>query len=179
MGTNAESLASELGPILSAQGLALYDVELARSLVRVVVTSAGGISLEQLASANHAVSGYLDEHEPFKGRYTLEVTSPGVERSLRTPAHFSGAIGESVRIKTIPDSVSDRRVEGVLTSADEHGIAVTAATGEVQSLAYDQIDKARTHFEWGSTAKLSPSRAGSPRGQRRAPEIVRERIITP
>jgi ribosome maturation factor RimP len=55
----------------------------------------GGVDLEALTDANRVVSSVLDELDPIPGRYTLEVSSPGVERTLRTPAHFVKAIGET------------------------------------------------------------------------------------
>ena len=179
MGTDASTLASELMPLLAIEGLELYDLELSKQILRVYVSTTEGVTLEQLATANQTISLFLDEHDPFTSRYTLEVTSPGVERRLRTPVHFAGAIGEAVRIKTTPEHSAERRVEGELLSADESGISVRTAGDTTVTLSYDQIEKARTHFEWGSTAKPSPSRGGSPRGKRRAPQHARERIITP
>ncbi len=179
MDMDASTLASALTPLLADQDLDLYDLELSKQILRVYVSSTSGVTLEQLATANQTISLYLDEHDPFTSRYTLEVTSPGVERRLRTQTHFAGAIGEAVRLKTTPEQGAERRVEGELLSADESGISVRAKDDTVVTLSYDQIEKARTHFEWGSTAKPSPSRGGSPRGKRRAPQHVRERIITP
>jgi len=179
MGTDASTLASELMPLLAIEGLELYDLELSKQILRVYVSTPGGVTLEQLATANHAISTYLDEHDPFSGRYTLEVTSPGVERKLRTPAQFAGAIGEAVRIKTTPEARADRRVDGELVGATGANVSVRVSDGTTVSVRYEEIEKARTHFEWGSTAKPSPSRAGGPRGKRRAPTHVTERIITP
>jgi ribosome maturation factor RimP len=179
MGTTAEALTSALTPLLDELGLSIYDVELASSLVRVAVTKSGGVTLDELASANSAISSYFDEHEPFERRYTLEVTSPGIERSLKKPAQFVTAVGEELRVKTIGDVVEGRRVEGILVAADEAGIVVSTPAGDEIRLGYNQIEKARTHFAWGAQAKPSPSRAGAPRGRRRASQPARERTITP
>ena len=179
MGMTAEALSAALAPLLEERGLSIYDLELGSSLVRVAVTKAGGVTLDELAGANSAVSAYLDEHEPFERRYTLEVTSPGVERSLKKPAQYRTAIGEELRIKTAGEAVEGRRVEGILLAADEQGIVVCVAVGDELRLDYEQIEKARTHFAWGAQAKPSPSRAGAPRGRRRAAQPARERTITP
>ena len=178
MGTTAEALRSELSPLLEALDLSIYDVELGSGLVRVAVTKSGGVTLDELAAANAVTSAYLDEHEPFERRYTLEVTSPGVERTLRRPEQFSSAIGEELRIKTTDGAVEGRRAEGVLAAADGSGIVLTTPEGLELRLSYDQIEKARTHFAWGAQAKPSPSRAGGPSG-RRAAQPARERTITP
>jgi ribosome maturation factor RimP len=177
MGTTPETLASELAPLFGDLGLDIFDVELSRSLVRIAVTKAGGVSLDELARANQVASGYLDEHEPFPGRYTLEVTSPGIERTLRRPAHFTAALGEQIRLKTSEAAVPGRRAEGRLLAADDEGITLLLDGGEELRIAYSEIERAKTHFVWGAEKKPSPSRAGAPRGQRRALHPVNERII--
>ena len=64
-------------------------------------TARGGVDLDAIATATRAVSVVLDAHDPFPGkRYTLEVSSPGVERKLRTPKHFERAVGEKVSVRT-------------------------------------------------------------------------------
>ena len=85
----------------------------------VTVDRDGGVDLEALTEANRAVSVVLDELDPIPGRYTLEVSSPGVERTLRTPAHFVKAVGEQVTVKTRPQVPGERRLRGVLAAADE------------------------------------------------------------
>ena len=111
-------------PLLSMHEVELYDLDVNGPLVRVIVDREGGVDLEALASVTRAVSRALDEADPIVHRYTLEVTSPGVERPLRTPEQFQRAVGEVVKVKTTPDVEGDRRVEGVLAAADERGITV-------------------------------------------------------
>jgi ribosome maturation factor RimP len=138
-------------PILADRRLDLYDIEHAGGVLRVVVDREGGLDLDALSDATRAVSRALDEADPMSGRYTLEVTSPGLERTLRTPAHFEGAVGETVKIKTAPGVESERRIEGVLAAADDDGISVRTGEGEaeVRRLTYDEVVRARTVFEWG------------------------------
>lgn len=158
-------------PVLDERELDLYDVEQAGPVLRVVVdTPAGtGLDLDVVADATRAISRLLDEVDPIPGRYTLEVTSPGLERTLRTPAHFARAIGEKVKVKTAPSvDDGDRRVEGVLEAADPAGIAVRTGAGDageaaVRRLRYDDIVRARTVFEWGP----GPKPTGGSAGQRR------------
>ena len=70
----------------------------------------------------------LDVHDPIPGQYTLEVSSPGLERPLRTPAHFLRAVGQQVAVRTHPGVEGERRVTGLLTSADDSGIVITTST---------------------------------------------------
>lgn len=143
-----ETVRAVVLPVLEPHDVELYDLEVEGPLVRVVVDRAGGVDLDVLSAVTRAVSRALDAADPIGHRYTLEVTSPGLERKLRTPEQFVRAVGETVRIKTKPDVEGDRRVEGVLSNADSDGITV----GD-RKLAYHEIERARTVFEWGTEKK--------------------------
>ena len=146
-----EELFSTLEPVVTAADLELVDVEFRSGVLLVTVDRASGVDLEALTDANRAVSSVLDELDPIPGRYTLEVSSPGLERRLRTPAHFARAVGETVTVRTLPDTAALRRVRGVLGAADETGFVIESAEvpdGSIR-IAYDQIERARTVFEWG------------------------------
>ncbi len=150
-----EELFPTLEPVVGAAGLELIDVELRSGVLLVTVDREGGVDLEALTEANRAVSAALDQRDPIPGRYTLEVSSPGVERNLRTPAHFARAVGETVSVKTRPQVPGERRLLGVLRGADDDGVELEvegAPDGPVR-LAYGEIDRARTVFEWGSAPK--------------------------
>jgi len=88
----SDAIFDVLEPLLGAEHLELIDLEVRSSLVKVTVDRPGGVDLEWLALANRVASDALDELDPIPGRYTLEVSSPGVERRLRTPAHFEKAV---------------------------------------------------------------------------------------
>jgi ribosome maturation factor RimP len=164
-------------PLLDERGLDLYDVEHAGPVLRVVVDRAGGLDLDALADATRAVSRALDEADPISGRYTLEVTSPGLERPLRTPRHFARAVGETVKIKVTAAAAGEsgeRRLSGVLAAADDDGITVRsdAPDGTQRAdapvdrhVSYGDIERARTVFEWGPAEK-----PGGKRPQSRGPE---------
>jgi ribosome maturation factor RimP len=89
------------------------------------------------------ISPILDLDEPMHGKYRLEVSSPGVERRLKKPAHFIGSIGSSVRIKDIATD----KIEGVLKDADETSIVITTENGD-ETLPYDEILAAATYINW-------------------------------
>ena len=150
-----EDLIPVLEPMLAAAELELVDVELRSGVLLVTVDRPGGVDLEALTDANRAVSAVLDEIDPIPGRYSLEVSSPGVERSLRTPSHFAKAVGETVTVKTRPQVPGDRRLRGRLVGADDGGLTLEVdgrSDGPVR-LAYSDIDKARTVFLWGPEPK--------------------------
>jgi len=166
----AELLYGELTPVVDALGLELVDVELAGSTLRVTVDRSGGVDLDGLAEANRAVSAVLDRIDPVPGRYTLEVSSPGLERRLRRPSHFVRALGETVSIRLHPGSGAVRRVQGRLVQADDDGVRLEGpdVPGWSTHLSYDAIERARTVFEWGAKPAPSPSRARGPKGREKA-----------
>jgi ribosome maturation factor RimP len=157
MGTT-EVVEQVVAPLLEPRDLRLYDVELAGGTLRVVVERPGGIDLETLGELTREVSAALDAADPLPGRYTLEVSSPGLERTLRRPEHFAGAVGTRIRVKTRPGTEGDRRAEGELVAVDGDGITIRADGGE-RTLALSEIERARTVFEWG------PATAGGKRGK--------------
>src|SRR5262245_1459787 len=122
--TVAEQVREIVLPLLPEHEVELYDIFVQGPLVRVIVDRQGGVDLEALAGVTRSVSRALDEADPIVHQYTLEVTSPGVERPLRTPEQFLRAVGEVVSVKTLPGVDGDRRVQGVLEAADERGITV-------------------------------------------------------
>ena len=152
MARSTGDLVDALSPLLQARGLDLVDVELHGSELTVFVDREGGVDLDTLGQASRDVSSALDEIDPLPGRYTLAVSSPGLERRLRTPAHFARAIGESVTVRVHGGTADVRRVSGTLEAVDETGITVVGTDVPEGSLriAYDVIERARTVFEWGS-----------------------------
>jgi ribosome maturation factor RimP len=135
---------------LSDQGFELFDVEFTGGRLVVTLTKPGdALDLAALTEANHIVSDLLDEHDPIPvDHYLLEVSSPGLERSLRTPTHFKGALGETVSVKTKPHVEGERRHEGLLEAADDEGVSVGG-----RRFTYAEIEKARTVFVWGPQPK--------------------------
>jgi ribosome maturation factor RimP len=157
MTTDVATRVSELvEPIIEAHGAELYDVVLGGATLQVLVS--GEVDLEDLATLTRQISAALDEADPMPDRYTLEVSSPGLERTLRTPRHFAGAIGETIKVKTTNSEA--RRADGVLITADDEGFVVDTGT-EPRRISYAEVDRARTVFVWGATEKpVSPSKKG-------------------
>ena len=179
-----EDLIPVLEPMLAAADLELVDLELRSGVLLVTVDRPGGVDLEALTDANRTVSSVLDELDPIPGRYTLEVSSPGVERTLRTPAHFAKAVGETVTVKTRPQVPGDRRRRGRLVAADDEGLEleVEGAADAPVRLAYSDIDKARTVFVWGPEPrpKGNKSKASAPGGAASAKaKEKRKQVVTP
>ena len=149
--TQLDAVRTAVEPAVHALGLALYDVELvgggnARTL-RVTITGDQGVDLDAITAVTQAVSPLVDAADAVNGSYLLEVSSPGVERLLRRPEHFEGALGEQVSVK-FHTADGPRRVHGALRSADSEYIVVDEGDAQ-HSIPTRDITQARTVFEWG------------------------------
>jgi ribosome maturation factor RimP len=149
--TQLDAVRTAVEPAVHALGLDLYDIELvgggnARTL-RVTITGNEGVDLEAITAVTQAVSPIVDAADAVNGSYLLEVSSPGVERTLRRPEHYAGAIGEQVSVKFhTPDG--PRRVHGALTTVDSEHVVVDE-DGTQHTIPTRDITQARTVFEWG------------------------------
>jgi ribosome maturation factor RimP len=134
------------------RALRLWDVEVGgqpgRSVVRVFVDADDGVDLDTVAEVSEEISRGLDLRDPIEGRYTLEVSSPGLERTLRSPEHFALSVGRNVVVKTKERMFGDsHRVEGVIAAVGDRAVKLSTAEQEVD-VPYDAIKSARTVFEW-------------------------------
>src|SRR6476646_1643519 len=120
-----------------APAMAELEVELVGATVRITIDRPDGIDLDVISRATRRISHLLDEVDPLTDRYTLEVSSPGLERPLRTPVQFARAIGSNVSVKTLPGVAGERRVTGLLRSAGDEGIDVEVAADSHRSIRYD------------------------------------------
>ncbi len=155
---------SMVEPLAVSAGARVYDVTMNGGKLVVALTRDEGIDLETLTDVARQLNARLDEEDPISGSYTLEVTSPGLERTLRTPEHFAGAVGAEVTIRTKPGVEGERRVRGVLRRADDDTVTVDVEDdGGERELSYDDIARARTVFHWGAAGKPKP---GAPKHQK-------------
>ncbi|MFN2489939.1 MAG: ribosome maturation factor RimP [Actinomycetota bacterium] len=137
------------------RSLRLWDVELGgrdgRLIMRVYVDSDTGVDLDTIAEVSEEISRGLDLRDPIAGRYALEVSSPGLERTLRRPQHFTLSVGHRAIVKTRRPVVgASNRFEGEIVDADDASVRMRVEEGadEVVALSYDDIKVARTVFEW-------------------------------
>ncbi len=147
MSATTDRVGELVTPILERRGLDLYDIDQPGGSLRVMVDRPGGVGVDELAEVSRELSARLDESEPVAGSYTLEVSSPGLERPLRTRSHFEGAIGDRVKLKLYPGGEGDRRIDGTLSELDGETVTVITTDG-VRSAELSRIAKAHTVFEW-------------------------------
>ena len=101
--TGKEKLLLEaLEPIAAEKGIEIVTVEVVGArkapTIRVYIDTPDGVSFDELASAQEWINALMDDIDPFPGAYTLEVSSPGIDRPLRTPAHFDRFAGEEAQV---------------------------------------------------------------------------------
>ncbi len=130
-------------------GVRLYDIATARehydNIYRIYISSTDGISLDKCAEVSRMVSPLLDINEPMNGKYKLEVSSPGIERKLKTLNHFMGSIGENVKIK----EYSTENLKGELVEVLEDGtITIKDKDGDIQTTKFNDILSSSTYYEW-------------------------------
>ncbi|MGI9238946.1 MAG: ribosome maturation factor RimP [Woeseiaceae bacterium] len=142
----ANELATLLEPTVERLGYELSDLEVrlgGRSgLVRVFIDKPEGIGLADCEKVSEAVSAILDVEDPVPGNYSLEVSSPGLDRKLTKVDHFQRFMGETVKVRMRFPVDGRRRFRGKLMSADEDEIVVEV-DGQLHSLTLATIDTAR------------------------------------
>ena len=151
-------------PVVADLGLEIYDIEMVSGVLRLSIDTPpgqpAGVTLDNIALVSRLVSRELDHNDPMPGRYTLEVTSPGLERPLRTPQHFHREINKVVSVRLHHAIDGRRRLQGTLLRADDRNVVVCLDdTGYEMTVAYADIERARTVFVWGGAEKPGKSSA--------------------
>ncbi|ACZ11287.1 ribosome maturation factor [Sulfurospirillum deleyianum] len=137
----------QLIKIIESCGVSLYDTEVVsefdKKIFRIYITSKEGINLDKCAEVSRILSPIFDVEPPLEGEYLFEVSSPGIERKLLKPEHFSVSVGEKVKIKL----KNKEKFIGILEGFANNTLQVRVEN-EVKEIALDDIEKARTYFEW-------------------------------
>ncbi len=142
-----DALAGEVGENL---GYEVDDLELlgggGRTLLRITIDKSGGVTMDDCASFSRDLSALMDVEDPIKGRFTLEVSSPGLDRLLKKPRHYEKNLGKLVRV--VPRQMVDGRnfLVGRLLEADENAIRLSVDDEEVE-IPLAQVKKARLELE--------------------------------
>ena len=135
-----------LEPSIERLGYELTDIELklgGRSgLLRIYIDKDDGVDIDDCEVVSHQVSAILDVEDPIPGNYTLEVSSPGLDRTLTKPAHFRRFMGEDIKVKLRFPLDGRRNFRGALKSADDEVIEVEV-DGESYRLPISTIESAR------------------------------------
>lgn len=157
----AERLWQMIEPYLLAEGVELDDLEVRGegpgTIVRVTVDSEKPVGVDHIARLSRALSRLLDEKDPVTSAYTLEVSSPGLERKLRRPRHYEKSLGREVKVKTLMPVEEAKNHRGVLTASDNAGFEIEV-DGRSRRISYEAVASASTIFVWEKSPKPGKQR---------------------
>ena len=146
-----DQIESLVSPLCERLEVELVDVEYVGGIVRLTVDRPEGIGMDHITPLTREISRAFDHEDLISGSYTIEISSPGLERALKKPEHFFRAVGSNITLKTQPGTEGDRRVTGQLQEANDKEILVLIDGTEPRTLNYKEILKARTVFDWSSS----------------------------
>jgi ribosome maturation factor RimP len=133
-------------PVLAQAGYELIEVEFVTgqggATLRVYIDGPEGIDLDDCAAASQPLSDLLDVEDPIQGEYSLEVSSPGLDRVLRTPEHFARFVDHRVKVELAVPREGRKRYTGMLRHADGEGIRMDVDNFTV-SIRLAEISRAR------------------------------------
>lgn len=142
----SDELIKLLEPVIEQHGYELADLEMKvgsrDGVLRIFIDKPGGIGLDDCELISRQVSALLDVEDPVPGQYSLEVSSPGLDRKLTKAAHFQRFVGDEVKVQTRFPVLGRRRFRGALKEADEKSIVVVV-DGEPYELDIAGIETAR------------------------------------
>ena len=134
-------------PLLSSRSVELVDLTAhpggGRLILRCLVDTARGITLDELGGLNRSVGAVLDEHDVISDRYTLEVSSPGLDRPLKLWTDFERVIGRRVRVTAAaPGEISRKEHHGQVLGANEEAVVLMLDSGDKLQVPLSQITHA-------------------------------------
>ncbi|MFO1351030.1 MAG: ribosome maturation factor RimP [Gammaproteobacteria bacterium] len=146
MRQGAVELRKLLGPVIEAMGYECVGIELhprpGNALLRVYIDKAGGVNLDDCQQVSYQISGVLDVEDPIRGRYTLEVSSPGLDRPLLEAKHYAQFAGSQVRIHCTEPFQGKRKITGWLRGLAGEDVVIECDGAELR-VPLAQIQKAR------------------------------------
>lgn len=151
-GSVVAAVRTAIEPVVTALGYEIWDLEYVKEgadyYLRVTIDSPRGIAIEDCEAVHRAIDPVLDEADPIEGPYHLEVSSPGIERELHTPAHFAACSGERVEIRLFAPLEGAKVYAGVLRGLDENGNVLLEVANAEKAIPREKISAAHTLFDF-------------------------------
>lgn len=148
----AELVRTLAEPVAESIGCWLWDVEFvkegARRVLRITIDSEEGVNIDDCEKMHRAMDPILDEADPIEEQYYLEVSSPGIERELRTEEHVMACEGWDVEVRLYAPKNGAKLFRGVLLESDEEGRIRVDSEGRILTFERSEIAKLRTYFEF-------------------------------
>ena len=142
-------------PLAADEGMEIVDIEFRREgkgvgrVLRVTMDREGGLNLDDLTRVSRQLSDLLDIHDVLEGPYSLEVSSPGVNRLLKRPGHFVRFVGKRIRVRTWEVIDGRRSFLGLLREVREDGILLSQESNEFH-IPFSLIEKANYEHDWSA-----------------------------
>jgi len=158
-----QALQDQLAAIVADEGLELLATEVVgsgpKTVLRLVVDSPNGVSLEDCASVSRQSSAMLDVEDPIHHHYTLEVTSPGLDRKFYGPDDYDRFVGLRIKIRMAPGYREHRVVIGELLGKRNDMVRVFDDSGKEIELPIDEVLETRLEIDWSSVIKEGKARS--------------------
>ena len=148
----AGTVAELVAPVAEEMGIILWDVEFVKEgpkkILRVTIDSEEGIDINTCETFHRTIDPMLDEADPIDESYYLEVTSPGIEREIKTNAHIEMCSGEKVEIKLYAPKNGAKTFTGILNGLDNEDRVIIDINGEITVFEKNEIAKIHTVFDF-------------------------------
>ncbi len=142
----SKRIEDDIAMIVESLGFKLYDIEYSTSKIIVYIDKSGGVSIDDCELVSRNISAMLDVEDPVQHAYTLEVSSPGINRKLRKPEHFQGAMGMNCRVKTFEEVNDKKFIKGKIKECKENSVVIEDNSGSYE-IDYGNIKSARLDEE--------------------------------
>ena len=151
-GSIAETVTALAIPLAEQMGYSIWDVEYVREgadyYLRITIDNEEGITIDDCEAFSRAIDPILDEADPIADAYHLEISSPGVERDIKTPAHIEFCTGEMVEARLFAPLEGSRVHRGILQGMDEEGRVLLAIGENTLAIPRASISRMTTVFEF-------------------------------
>ena len=151
-GSVVAAVRAAITPVVESLGYSIWDLEYVKEgadyFLRITIDSPNGITIDDCETVHRAIDPVLDDADPIESAYHLEVSSPGIERDLRTDEHFAASVGEKAELRLFAPLDGAKVYVGTLLGLDEDGnILLDAGNGE-KRIPRSAISAARTLFDF-------------------------------
>ena len=134
-------------------GYSIWDIEYVREagswVLRITIDKPEGITIDDCEKVHRAIDPLLDEADPIENSYCLQVSSPGIERVLRTDEHIAACVGEKVEVTPFWPIEGSKTITGILAGSDDENVYINLNIGRLR-IPKDQISKIRTVYDFNS-----------------------------
>ena len=149
----SKNLEEKITLIVESLGYFVYDIEYGSTRIAIYIDKEGGVSIADCENVSRNISVLLDVEDPFSSPYTLEVSSPGINRKLKRREHFEKAVGKRCVVKTHNSIGNSKVFRGKLLNIDSNSIGIETDKGSVE-IDFENIKTAKIDEEVGGKRKI-------------------------